>query len=93
MGQVFMAAVPIIQVFDIVLNGDLAPYSFSSLSSRLIDILYITDEIISWRKLHSKEIHNLYSSQNIIRMTNSRSMRWKGHVARMVRRGLQVGFW
>jgi hypothetical protein len=27
------------------------------------------------RKLHNEELHNLYSSQSIIRMTNSRRMR------------------
>jgi hypothetical protein len=38
-----------------------------------------------WRKLHSKELHNLYPSQNIIRqINNSRRIRWAGHVARMV---------
>jgi hypothetical protein len=36
-----------------------------------------------WRKLHNKELHNLYSSPSIIRMINSRRMRWAGHVARM----------
>jgi hypothetical protein len=37
----------------------------------------------SWRKLHSEELHNLYSSPSIIRMIESRRMRWAGHVARM----------
>jgi hypothetical protein len=37
----------------------------------------------SWRKLHNEELHNLYSSPNIIRMSKSRRMRWAGHVARM----------
>jgi hypothetical protein len=36
-----------------------------------------------WKKLHSEELHNLYSSPNIIRMIKSRRMRWAGHVARM----------
>jgi hypothetical protein len=36
-----------------------------------------------WRKLHNEELHNLYSSQSIIRMIKSRRMRWAGHVARM----------
>jgi hypothetical protein len=42
------------------------------------------DEVTGgWRKLHNEELHNLYSSPNIIRMINSRRMRLTGHVARM----------
>jgi hypothetical protein len=37
----------------------------------------------SWRKLHNDELHNLYSSSNIVRVIKSRRMRWAGHVARM----------
>jgi hypothetical protein len=36
-----------------------------------------------WRKLHNKELHNLYTSPDIIRQVMSRRMRWAGHVARM----------
>jgi hypothetical protein len=36
-----------------------------------------------WRKLHSEELHNLYSSQNIIRQIKSRRMSWAGHAALM----------
>jgi hypothetical protein len=36
-----------------------------------------------WRKLHNEELHNLYSSPNIIRIIKWRRMRWAGHVARM----------
>jgi hypothetical protein len=36
-----------------------------------------------WRKLHSKELHNLYLSPDIIRQIRSRRIRWAGHVARM----------
>jgi hypothetical protein len=36
-----------------------------------------------WRKLHNEELHNFYSSPNIIRMLKSRRMRWAGHVGRM----------
>jgi hypothetical protein len=36
-----------------------------------------------WRKLHNKELHNLYSSPSIIRIIKSRRMRWAGHVVRM----------
>jgi hypothetical protein len=35
------------------------------------------------RKLHSGELHNLYSSPDTIRQIQSRRMRWAGHVARM----------
>jgi hypothetical protein len=35
------------------------------------------------RKLHNEELHNLYSSPNIIIMIKSRRMRWAGHVARI----------
>jgi hypothetical protein len=35
------------------------------------------------RKLHNEELHDLYSSPIIIRITKSRRMRWAGHVARM----------
>jgi hypothetical protein len=44
-----------------------------------------------WRKLHNEELHNLYSLPSIIRTTESRRMRWAGHVARMGRRGMQIG--
>jgi hypothetical protein len=40
-------------------------------------------EEVSWRKLHNDELHSLYSSPNIVRVINSRRMRWAGHVARM----------
>jgi hypothetical protein len=36
-----------------------------------------------WRKLHNEEIHNLYSSPNIISMVKSRRVRWAGLIARM----------
>jgi hypothetical protein len=37
----------------------------------------------SWRKLRNDELHNLYSSPNIVRVIKSRRMRWAGHAARM----------
>jgi hypothetical protein len=43
-----------------------------------------TDEVTGeCRKLHNEELHNLYSSPDIIRQVKSRRMRWAGHVARM----------
>jgi hypothetical protein len=42
------------------------------------------DEVTGeWRKLHSGELRNLFSSPDIIRQIESRRMRWAGHVARM----------
>jgi hypothetical protein len=51
------------------------------------------DEMIGgWRKLHNEELHNLYCSPSIIKISKSRMMRWAGHVARMGRRRMHVGF-
>jgi hypothetical protein len=36
-----------------------------------------------WKKLHNEDLHGLYSSPGIIRVTKARRMRWAGHVARM----------
>jgi hypothetical protein len=42
------------------------------------------DEVMGeWRKLHNKELHNLYSTPDIITQVKSKRMRWAGHVARM----------
>jgi hypothetical protein len=37
----------------------------------------------SWRRLHHEELHNLYPLQNVIRVTNSRRMRWARYVTLM----------
>jgi hypothetical protein len=47
----------------------------------------------SCRKLHNDELHNLYSSPNIVRVIKSRMLRWAGHVARMGRREVFTGLW
>jgi hypothetical protein len=44
----------------------------------------VTEE---WRKLHSGELHNVYSSPDIIKQIKSRRMRWAGHVPRMREEG------
>jgi hypothetical protein len=52
------------------------------------------DEVTGeWRKPHNEELHNLYSSPNIIRKIKSRTMRWTGYVGRMGRRGVHIGYW
>jgi hypothetical protein len=43
----------------------------------------------SWRNLHNDELHNLYSSPNIVRVIKLRRMRWHAW-----RRGEEfTGFW
>jgi hypothetical protein len=52
------------------------------------------DEVIGGRrKLHNAEFRNSYCSPSIIRIIKSRRMRLAGHVARMGRRGMHIGFW
>jgi hypothetical protein len=42
------------------------------------------DEVTGdWRKLHNKELNDLYSWPNNVRVIKSRRMRWVGHVAHM----------
>jgi hypothetical protein len=42
------------------------------------------DEVTrEWRKLHNGELHNLYSTPDIIRHIKSRKMMWARHVTRM----------
>jgi hypothetical protein len=46
-----------------------------------------------WRKLHKKELHNLYSSPSIIRVIKASRMGRREHVARMEIRGMHIGYW
>ena len=38
---------------------------------------------VEWRRLHNEELHSLYRSPNIVRVIQSRILRWAGHVASM----------
>jgi hypothetical protein len=52
------------------------------------------DEVTGgWRKVHNEELHNLYSSPSITRMTMSRGITWAGHVARIVKRVMHLEYW
>jgi hypothetical protein len=51
------------------------------------------EEDESWRKLHNDELHDLYSSPNIVRVIKSRRIMWTGHVARMERGEVLTVFW
>jgi hypothetical protein len=46
-----------------------------------------------WRKLHNEDLHNLYSSPSMIRIITVRRTRCAGHVARIGRRGMNIGDW
>jgi hypothetical protein len=51
------------------------------------------DEVTGeWRKLHNKELSDLYSSPSIIRIIKSGRMRWAGNVARTGRRGTRIDY-
>jgi hypothetical protein len=46
-----------------------------------------------WRKLHSEELHNLYSYPDIVTQVKSRRMRWVGMWHVWERRGKCTRFW
>jgi hypothetical protein len=49
--------------------------------------------IAGWKKLHNEELHNLYSSPNIIKIIKSSRMICIGHVACTERRGMHTELW
>jgi hypothetical protein len=52
------------------------------------------DEVTGeWRKLLNEDHLDLHSSSTIVRVIKSRKIRWAGHVARMGRGEVCVGFW
>jgi len=52
------------------------------------------DEVTGeWRRLHNEKLNDLYSSPNIVRVINSRRMRWAGHVVRMGEERGCIGSW
>ena len=53
-----------------------------------------SDELTGeWRRLHNKELNDLYSSPNFVRVIKSRRMRLVGHVARMGEERGRIDSW
>jgi hypothetical protein len=50
----------------------------------------VTEE---WRKLHNEELHNVYSSSDIIRQLKQRRIMWAGPVACMGEERKYTRFW
>jgi hypothetical protein len=87
---------------SVILAFEISPYSARNRSSGIIyKMLYNVyifgckrDEVTGeWRKLHSVELHNLYSSPDIIRQIKSSRMMRVGHVACGEREEECRGFW
>ena len=52
------------------------------------------DEVTGqWRTLHNEELNDLYCSPDIVRVIQSRRMRWAGNVARLGGGEAYSGFW
>jgi hypothetical protein len=49
--------------------------------------------VVGWRKLHNKELCDLYSLPSIIRIIKSRRIRWSGMWREWGRRGLCTDYW
>jgi hypothetical protein len=58
------------------------PYRWSVFENGVLRRIFgpMREEVTGgWRKLHNKELHDLYSSPDIITVIKSRKVRWKGH--------------
>jgi hypothetical protein len=54
-------------------------HKFSVFHGRVLRIIFGPKRVVlaeGWRRLHNEELHNLYSSPNVIRVIKSRGMRW-----------------
>jgi hypothetical protein len=45
-----------------------------------------------WKRLHNKELYDLYPSANIIWVIQSRRIRWVGHLAQTEKGEVHMGF-
>ena len=46
-----------------------------------------------WRILHNEELHGLYRSPDVVRVIESRRLKWAGHVARTEEVGMLSKFY
>jgi hypothetical protein len=64
-------------------------FLFSSMHAtcpgHLLEFISLNIYFIGWRKLRNEELHNFYSSSNIIRIMKLSRVRWAGHVTRKER--------
>jgi hypothetical protein len=60
---------------SLILREEHGPRVFENRVLRRIFVPKRDEVTGGWRKLHNEELHNLYSSLNIIRMIKSRRMR------------------
>jgi hypothetical protein len=47
----------------------------------------------SWKRLQNEELHNLYASPNIVRVTKLRKMGWARNVARLREKEMSTKLW
>jgi hypothetical protein len=55
-------------------------------NSRLRESVCVTDILREWRKIHNKQLYDLYLSRSVIRVIKSRKMRRVGYVTHMGKR-------
>jgi hypothetical protein len=95
---IIIIVVVVVVIIIIIMPLDMSPtlreeHRLRAFENRVLRRIYgpNRDEVKGeWRKLHSDELHNLYSSPNSVRQIKSRRMRWAGHT--WERRGNCTGF-
>jgi hypothetical protein len=67
------------ETWSLTLKEEHRPRVFESRALRRIFGTKRNEVTGEWNKLHNEELHNLYSSPDIIRQVKSRRIRWAGH--------------
>jgi hypothetical protein len=78
-------------MWSLILREEHRLRMFEKTVLRRISVSKKDETIGGWRKLHPDELHNLYSLPNVIRTVKSRRIMWTVCVARMGRRGMNIG--